>query len=200
MSLEERPPLDPVPAPAPPSTPEARPYVCWGITAACIGVYLFEAWLSGDLNNPDTRGALNAAKVRSGQWWRMASCIFEHANLIHIGLNLSVVLLLGAKFERLLGHGLFLTASAFTAFGSSALALLLTSPERYTVGASGMIIGWAGALLPLATEKFRRWLLDWVVQVAILSFLPNISWQGHLGGLAAGLLFGYALRFTSPRA
>jgi len=202
MSLEDRPPFAPAPAarPARPPALQGRPWVSWGITAACIAVYLFEAWLSGDINHPDNLGALNAPLVRSGQWWRMATCIVEHGNLVHIALNLSVVLQLGTTSERLLGRANFATISLITAFGSSALALLLSSPESSTVGASGMIVGWAGALMPIATDQFRRSLRTWVLQVALLSLIPHISWQGHLGGFVAGLICGYYFRLTASRA
>lgn len=199
MALEDRPTFGP-PRARPPPPAQVRPYVSWAITALCIAVYAYETWRSGDLNTPDNLGALNAPLVRSGQWWRMATSVFEHGSLIHIALNLSVVLQLGTATERLLGRAHFATICVITAFGSSALVLLLSSPQSHTVGASGMIVGWAGALIPIAGEQFRRSLRFWVLQVALLSFIANVSWQAHLGGFAAGLVCGYFLKLTASRA
>jgi len=197
MSLEDRPPLEPAPAPPPPPPVQRRPWVCWAITALCIGVYLWEAWLSGDINAPDTLGEQSAPAVLAGEWWRLATSVFEHRNLLHLGFNLTVVLQLGAKLERALGPTWFLAVSAACALGSGLAELLFAAGG---VGASGMILGWAGALFPIGTGEFRRWLIFWLGPIAISSVLPFVSWQGHLGGFAAGLLCGLALRLSGRRA
>jgi membrane associated rhomboid family serine protease len=42
-------------------------------------------------------------------------------------------------------------------------------------------------------------LLVWLVQIAVISLIPGVSWQGHLGGFVFGVLCGLALR-AGPRA
>jgi len=200
MSLEDRPPFAPQPTrPRPPAT-GPHPYVCQAIIAACAALYLYEVWRSGSLNEPDNFGALNATAVRAGEWWRLATNIFEHGNLLHIGLNMSVVFTLGMTFERALGHRILALVSVITALGADLAVLRFAPPDTFTVGASGMIVGWAGALIPLASEPLRRSLTRWMVQVAILSLIPGVSWQGHLGGFLAGLACGYVLKVSGPRA
>jgi membrane associated rhomboid family serine protease len=195
MSLEDRPGF--TPRPTRPRSTGPRPVVCQAIVAACASLYLYEVWRSGSINDPDNFGALNAAAIRAGDWWRLVTNVFEHRDLIHLGLNMSVVFSLGMTFERALGHRIIALVSVITALGSNLAVLRFAPPESYTVGASGMIVGWAGALLPLATESFRQSLRQWVVQVAIISILPGVSWQAHLGGFLAGLACGYTLKVTS---
>src|SRR5206468_7711605 len=105
---------------------------------------------------------------------------------------------LGFPLERAVGAGRMAIISWVTALGSSTFALLF-SFDVPTVGASGMILGWAGALLPVATRETRRSLGTWLVQVAVLSLIPGVSWQGHLGGFLFGLPCGYALRLGRAR-
>ncbi|GAC1531572.1 MAG: hypothetical protein NVS3B10_26960 [Polyangiales bacterium] len=66
-------------------------------------------------------------------------------------------------------------------------------------GASGMILGWAGLIVPLLSRdnlaRFGRFLL----LNALISFLPGVSWQAHLGGFVAGLACGLLLRFQGKR-
>lgn len=137
--------------------------------------------------------ALYGPLVQQGEYWRMLSCVFEHGNLIHILFNMSVVWTLGFMLERAIGSWRFLGLSVVTALGASAFALFFDF-DRPMVGASGMILGWAGAMLPIATEQGRRQLGTWLVQVVIISLLPGVSWAGHLGGFLFGLPCGAALR------
>ena len=134
--------------------------------------------------------------VRAGEWWRLLSYAIEHGNLIHIVVNMSVVWTLGFGLERLLGTWRFALFSLVGCLGSAAFALWFnfTTP---TVGASGMIIGWAGAMLPIANRATRQSLVIWLVQIAIISFLPFVSWSGHLGGFVFGFACGLALRAGS---
>ncbi|HME92257.1 MAG TPA: rhomboid family intramembrane serine protease, partial [Myxococcaceae bacterium] len=111
----------------------------------------------------------------------------------HIFFNMSAVYTLGAALERGLGTWRFALVSLATCLGSAAFALFF-SFRVPTVGASGMILGWAGAMLPISTRAGRQNLLIWLVQVAVISLLPGVSWQGHLGGFLFGLPCGIALR------
>ncbi|HVE81422.1 MAG TPA: rhomboid family intramembrane serine protease, partial [Myxococcales bacterium] len=92
---------------------------------------------------------------------------------------------------------IFALVSFITAMGSATLSLLL-SFDVHMLGASGMILGWGGAILPIATEQGRRSIGTWLVQVAIISFIPGVSWQGHLGGFLFGVLCGLLLKLGRP--
>jgi membrane associated rhomboid family serine protease len=85
---------------------------------------------------------------------------------------------------------------ASAAWGGAA-AYLLTDPRSGLVGASGAIFGVFGAWLyasylarttPMGQAQFRS-LMTLLAINAFLSFaVPRISWQGHAGGLVAGIL------------
>jgi rhomboid protease GluP len=145
-------------------------------------------------------GALYGPAVTDGQWWRVLSTIFIHGSpndfgmsVMHIGFNMWVVVTLGFMLERVIGSGRMLIISLATAIGASAFALHFNY-DVPTVGASGMILGWAGAILPIATQQGRRSIGTWLVQVAVLSLIPGVSWSAHLGGFLLGIPCGLALR------
>lgn len=144
-------------------------------------------------------GLLYGPLIAEGQWWRTLSSVFVHGGFIHILFNMSVVWSLGIHFERAVGSLRLLLISLITTLGSTA-AVLLFAWDQPTVGASGMILGWAGAMLMIANAQGRRMLQTWLIQIAIISALPffvpeiRISWQGHLGGFLFGLPCGVLLR------
>jgi rhomboid protease GluP len=183
-----------------PSPPARRPipWVSGGIIVLCALVFVAE--LAGYLP-PTKAGALYGPAVTGGQWWRVFSCVFEHAGLLHIGLNMSVVYTLGFTLERAIGAWRFAITCVVSALGSGA-AILAFGYDMPAVGASGLILGLVGAVLPIATKQGRQQIFTWLIQVALISIVPNlipnsplrVSWQGHLGGFLLGLPCGLLLR------
>lgn len=174
-----------------PRTTGQTPYASWFIIGASVLVFLGDFGRAG--GTLFQLGALYGPAVIAGEWWRVLSTVFVHGGILHLALNMSVVYSLGMPLERVIGTMRFALLSLATALGSSALALFVNF-DVPTVGASGMILGWAGAMLPIATTEYRRSLGIWLVQIAVISFLPGVSWAGHLGGFLIGLPCGVGLR------
>jgi membrane associated rhomboid family serine protease len=168
-----------------------------------VALYVLDAFLRqgqflGDGLGPIFQQiALYGPLVQAGELWRVLTCVFSHGGPIHLFFNMWVAYSLGVPLERGIGSGRFLLVSLVAALGSSALALLFNF-EVVTVGASGMILGWGGAMFVTAGRELRRSLLVWLAQIALISLLPGISWAGHLGGFLFGLPMGLALR-SGPR-
>lgn len=185
------------------------PWVCAFVMAASVALFLLQNTLAIAVAIPGvgTRGiqrfALFGPLVQSGEYWRMLSYAFEHApasspmGVLHIFFNMSVVYSLGFGMERAIGSARFAFVSLITAVGAAAFSLFFKW-NTVMVGASGMILGWAGAMLLLVTREGRRSLGTWLVQIAIISFLPGVSLAGHLGGFLFGLPCGLALK-AGPR-
>jgi membrane associated rhomboid family serine protease len=77
--------------------------------------------------------------------------------------------------------------------GGSLGALLLSSPEQFTIGASGAVYGLFAATLVIARDRGLNQVVTqlgfWLVLNLVITFtVPTISVGGHLGGLAAGAL------------
>lgn len=134
--------------------------------------------------------------VAAGEWWRLFTSACLHAGIAHIAFNMWALLQLGPPLERRVGTAAFATMCLAAAAWSGAAAYLLTGPRSSLVGASGVIFGVFGVWLyasymtretPMGQGQFRS-LLSLLAINAFLSFtVPRISWQGHAGGLAAGL-------------
>ena len=138
------------------------------------------------------RFALDGPDVANGGWWRLITSGYLHANVLHIGLNMLILWLVGSPLEEMLGRGRYLLLYFVSLLAGSAGALL-QAPLVTTVGASGAIFGLFGALLVL--EYFATGQIvggqafGLIVINLIFSFtFSNISWGGHIGGLVGGIL------------
>ena len=135
--------------------------------------------------------------LADGEWWRLITAAFLHANLLHLGMNMFVLWIVGAPVEQAIGRGRFIALYFVSGLAGSAGALLL-SPDAITVGASGAIFGILGAALVL--ERQRSYVLGGqafglIAVNLIITFALSryISIGGHLGGLAGGALSMLAL-------
>jgi membrane associated rhomboid family serine protease len=124
--------------------------------------------------------------------WRMITAGFVHSpdNFWHILLNAYSIYIFGRVIEPMLGPGRFLVLYLVSIFGGSAMVLWLSEPVVPVVGASGAFFGLMGAyLIMLRAIGDNSGLLVGLIAVNLaFGFLvPGISWQGHLGGLLAGM-------------
>jgi membrane associated rhomboid family serine protease len=142
------------------------------------------------------KGVLYGPAVAQGDWWRLITSMFLHASLLHIGMNMVVLWIIGAPVEAALGRGRFLLLYLVSGLAGSTGALLW-SPTTPTLGASGAIFGILGAALIL--ERQRTYVLGGqavgllVVNLVFTFAIPNISIGAHVGGLAGGALAALAL-------
>ncbi|QAT86154.1 rhomboid family protein [Corallococcus coralloides] len=188
----------PPPGPQQPRPALPTPYVSFAIIAGAVVMFFLSPSLSRPLvlergTFPVGPLALYGPWVQAGEYWRLLGMVFEHGGAMHLLFNMLAVYSLGASLERGIGSLRFLGLSLVTALGGSAFALFFNF-DTVTVGASGMILGWGGAMLPILNQQGRREHLFWLLQVAVISFLPGVSWAGHLGGFLFGLPCGMALR------
>ncbi len=142
-------------------------------------------------------GIYGPAIDQTGQWWRIVSGGFLHAGLLHLGMNMLFLWILGRQLEPALGSARFVIVYAAGLLGGSAGALLL-DPLALTVGASGAIYGLLGAAFlgtrTQSVETSDSGLGGLLVVNLLLTFvIPGISIGGHLGGLAVGGLAGWLL-------
>ena len=124
--------------------------------------------------------------------WRMITAGFVHSetSFWHILLNAYSIYIFGRVIEPMLGPARFLALYLISIFGGSAMVLWLSEPVVAVVGASGAFFGLMGAyLIMLRSIGDNSGLLVGLIAVNLaFGFLvPGISWQGHLGGLLAGM-------------
>jgi membrane associated rhomboid family serine protease len=139
--------------------------------------------------------------VADGAWWQLVTSQFTHVQLWHIAGNMLALYFLGPQLEAVLGRARFLALYLVAGLAGSVTVLWLSSETGLTVGASGAIYGLFAAIGVVAHKvggDLRSLVGLLVVNLFITFAVPNISWQGHLGGLAGGALIA-ALLVYAPR-
>lgn len=141
--------------------------------------------------------------VAEGAWWQLLTSAFTHESVMHIGFNMVALWVLAPQLERILGVGRFLALYLVSALAGSVSVYWLTDPWTPTLGASGAIFGLMGALLVVAWRNRRDVsnIVMWLGINVAFTFLggAGISWQGHLGGLAGGVVIASVLVSTPAR-
>jgi membrane associated rhomboid family serine protease len=139
-----------------------------------------------------TDGSLHG--VATGEWWRIITGGFLHAGILHIGMNMLVLWLLGSQLERAVGPMRFACLYG-TSLLAGSLGVLLIDPTAPTVGASGAVFGLMGAAFVYQRSRgidaWRSGLGGLILLNLVITFMvPGISKGGHLGGLVGGAIVG----------
>eukprot|EP00884_Botryococcus_braunii_P021951 jgi/Botrbrau1/843/Bobra.0352s0037.1 len=147
-------------------------------------------------------GAKVNSAINAGQWWRLVTPVFLHANLLHLVSNNYGLQNLGPPVEVLSGRKRFL-AIYFISAVAGTLASYKMSPYP-SVGASGAIFGLGGALAVYfqrnrslfgkASDSVLQQLgQSLAVNVAMGLAVRKVDNWGHLGGLLGGALTAWLL-------
>ncbi|KAL1342540.1 hypothetical protein HN51_029083 [Arachis hypogaea] len=139
--------------------------------------------------------------VNKHQAWRLVTCIWLHAGIIHLLANMLSLVFIGIRLEQQFGFVRIGIIYLVSGFGGSVLSTLFIR-NNISVGASGALFGLLGAML---SELFTNWtiysnkamaLITLLVIIVInlaLGILPHVDNFAHIGGFLTGFLLGFIL-------
>jgi uncharacterized protein len=142
------------------------------------------------------------------QPWNLLTYMFVHAGILHYFFNMLTLYFFGNYVLSLLGEGRFLLIYFIGGILGGVFFILLAPSNHMVVGASGAIFALGGVLavmrpnIKVITLPIPVPLPLWIaimLSFLVLSFLPGVAWQGHLGGLVCGLLMGSYFRQRERR-
>jgi rhomboid protease GluP len=153
----------------------------------------------------DLGAVLPHAVIGLGEYWRLLTHLFLHSGLLHIALNSMALFVLGPRLESLWGAKRFLALYLISGWVGGC-AVLLTG--RGAVGASGAICGLFGSLatwlwlnrehLPEELRAaWQRMIGTNLILLVIISMMPRVSWEAHLGGAIGGVLVSIPLHYVA---
>jgi membrane associated rhomboid family serine protease/cytochrome c-type biogenesis protein CcmH/NrfG len=161
-------------------------------------------------------GANYGPLTLSGDWWRLLTYMFVHAEIWHIGFNMWCLWDLGALCESLYGRWTYLAVYLITGVASG-VSSVGWNPGVLSIGASGAIFGLAGALI--ASFYLGEFSLPgFVIQTNLKSLLffagfnilfgispigdlfgIRVDNAAHIGGLVSGLILGALIARVAPQ-
>ena len=142
-------------------------------------------------------GTVQLVGVAYGQWWRIVTGGFLHSGLLHLGMNMLLLWLLGKQLEAVLGRARF-AALYLACLVAGSFGALWVSPTVGTVGASGAVFGLMGAAVVAqrrsGIDVWRNGIGGLVLINLLFTFaVPGIAVGAHIGGLVAGVAVGAAV-------
>lgn len=175
--------------------------VTMALIAVNVGVVIAE-FASGNStsftnNTIFYHGVLFGPFVAQGDWWRLVTAMFLHANFLHIALNMYSLYYAGSILEHVIGRWRFLLLYMAAGIAGSAGALVWSFGVP-SLGASGAIFGVLGGLFVLERNRHIATggqiagliVLNLVFTFALSSY---ISVGAHVGGLIAGVVLMWLL-------
>ncbi|KAJ4772239.1 Rhomboid-like protein [Rhynchospora pubera] len=178
-----------------------------GCVVRFLGRFSFQPTKENPLLGPssatlDKMGALDVNKVVHGhQGWRLITCVWLHAGVVHILANMLCLLLIGIRLEQEFGFLKVGMVYIISGLGGSVLSALFIQ-SSISVGASGALFGLLGAML---SELLTNWtiyankcaalltLIFVIVLNLAIGILPHVDNFAHLGGFISGFLLGFVV-------
>ena len=183
------------------------------IIAICLIMYFISCIKSGnifafDASSLASLGANNLMIVQNGEIWRLITCAFLHAGLLHLLVNMYSLIIIGSQVETYIGRWKFAFIYIISAISGSLLSLVFASSNIVSVGASGALFGLMGALLYFGYH-YRLYLSgaikNQIIPIILLNLLIGFSVSGidnaaHAGGLIGGYLASMAVGIEGKSA
>jgi uncharacterized protein len=138
------------------------------------------------------------------QPWQIITHMFTHQAFFHIFSNMFTLYFFGQAVLQLLGdkrfYLIYLLGGVIGALFFVALAPLLGQEHATAIGASGAVFA-LGGVLAVLRPSLRVYVFPipapiplWIAVLGgfmLMSFVANVAWQAHLGGLLFGAAAGY---------
>lgn len=171
------------------------------ITYALIVINIIIFFLSA-ANILDVNAFLmNLFYVKNGEWYRLITAAFFHADILHLFCNMYSLYIIGTQLENVLGKTKFIIVYLISAIVGSLMSGVMNGASVSSIGASGAIFGLLGAMLYFGYH-YRLYLgsvmMTQIVPIIILNLIigfsmSNVDNFAHIGGLIGGLFAGMAV-------
>jgi rhomboid protease GluP len=160
-----------------------------------IGVTVFVFLIDIVTNRALVEWGAKTAAIWYGQYWRLFTATFLHADIRHLFFNMYALMVFGRVVESILGRNRFFIVYLLSGAVGYLLSLIM-APGAIAVGASASLFGLMGYTLHYRLRRLPRKFMQIdraLVQILGINLIigivvPNIDLMAHLGGLLGGIL------------
>ncbi|MCI8346819.1 MAG: rhomboid family intramembrane serine protease [Bacilli bacterium] len=175
------------------------PLITYILIAMNVIIYLC-CVLFGSYDHVLDQFCIFAPLIRSGQYYRLLTGAFLHANILHLGFNCYALYVIGTQLESYLGRIKYLIIYLFSAI-TGALFSMLFGGNSASIGASGAIFGLMGSIVYFGYHYrvflgnvVKSQIIPLILVNLLIGFMSNgIDNAAHIGGLIGGMLITMAL-------
>lgn len=147
-----------------------------------------------------SRFCLYAPYVRNGEYYRLITCAFFHANIWHLLCNVYALYIMGSQLESFIGKIKYIIVYFFSVLTASLMSMVFLK-DGISVGASGALFGIMGAILYFGYHYrvylgnvIKTSIIPLIVLNLVLGFtIDGIDNFAHIGGLIGGFLINIGL-------
>ena len=182
-----------------------KPVVTYALILINVFMFLFPL-INGTTEEFYNLFASYGPFVKMGDYYRLLTATFMHANIAHLIFNMYALWIIGMQLESFIGKWRYLVVYLFSAISGSLLSVIVT-PNAVSVGASGAIFGLLGALLYFGYHYrvylgtvIKSQIIPLIVINLLLGFMvPGIDNAAHIGGLIGGalIMIGVGVKYKS---
>ena len=137
--------------------------------------------------------------------WTLVSASFLHGGILHIFFNMAALRQLASVVNR--EFGVYRMFVIYTVSGIIGFLISYLAGVAFTIGASASVCGLVGAVLYYGKSRggiygrnLYRQISIWVIFLFVFGLIvPGINNWGHGGGILAGIVFGYLLRYQEKK-
>ena len=143
----------------------------------------------------------NYELVQNGEFYRLLTCMFVHADIMHILFNMIALYSIGPVVERYYGKSKFLLIYLVSGLLGSIFSGVFMTADSISIGASGAIFGLLGSICYFtyyyrATLQgiLRGSIMPVIIINLVIGFISSsIDLSAHIGGLIGGILISMAI-------
>lgn len=180
-----------------------KPIITYAIMIICIILFIMMYIFGNGSESTNTLinfGANYDVLTKSGEYYRLFTCMFLHIGIMHLICNMYSLYVIGKEVEGLFGKWKYLLIYLLSGICGSMLSLAF-SYNTVSAGASGAIFGLLGALLYFGYyyrtylgAVMRTSIIPVILFNLIIGFLSSgIDNAAHIGGLVGGILIAMAV-------
>lgn len=180
-----------------------KPIITYAIMIICVILFIMMYTFGNGSEDTYTLinfGANYDVLTKSGEYYRLFTCMFLHIGIMHLICNMYSLYVIGKEVEGLFGKWKYLLIYLLSGICGSMLSLAF-SYNIVSAGASGAIFGLLGALLYFGYyyrtylgAVMRSSIIPVILFNLVIGFLSSgIDNAAHIGGLVGGILIAMAV-------